>query len=126
MPIVADPAEQRRLVRRWTKGSHVPKGLSDLAIHMRPADRIALLYPAGLTRGALWALRTLAAHDRLPRNLPHPAEEMVAAQAYAAGLARGVALPPKAVFTPKLTGSIMAIYSAGVEHGALLVLEQAK
>jgi hypothetical protein len=126
MQLVDDPREQQKIVRRWTRGSRVPQALHDRAILLRPAERIALLYPAGVRRGVLFALRNLAAHDRLPRTLPHPTNELVAAEAYAAGVAKGVTPPPKAVFTQRVEGTIVTIFSAGAERGAMIVLEQAK
>ena len=124
MQLVDDPREQQKIVRRWTRGSRVPKELHDRAIHLRPAERIALLYPAGVKRGALFAIRTLAAHGRLPKRLRGMPDE--AAEAYANGIAQAVTLPPKAVFTQRVEGTIVTIFSAGAERGAMLVLEQAK
>jgi len=87
-----------------------------------PRERIQRIYPLGVARGALMALREVAKQGlRLPGGLKSAAGPP--AKAWARGLAIAAILPPKAAFSGGPAIAIPGIWHAGVERGILLVLQ---
>jgi len=126
LPIADDPQEQRRIVRLWARRARPPAKLVAKATGLRPAERIALLYPAGVRQGVLYALRAIDSQGiALPKDVPSW-RDTGTAEAWAEGIALAASLPPKAAFQQKVRDAIPTIYKAGVERGMILALAPLK
>ena len=115
--IPADPEEQARKARLIGRSTPVTRQLIDKACKLAPGQRVGLIFPLGVKRGALHILRIVAmTGKRLPIGI-HEGE------AWATGLAAGLPLPPRAAFSERRREGVAAMYRAGVERGVLAALE---
>ncbi len=87
-----------------------------------PRERIQRIYPLGVVRGVMMALREVAKQGlRLPGGLKTATGPT--ANAWARGVAAAAILPPKAAFDLSPPKAIRGVWHAGVERGILLVLQ---
>ena len=101
-----------------------PKSVLDRAMGMRPAERVAHVYPAGVRRGAIQGVRMLqSANVRLAKEMPPT--DVIRIEAWADGIAAAVTLPPKVIFGRDLARGISMIWKRGIERGILFAFERA-
>ena len=121
-PIPEGLLEQVQWAQRLAQHNKPLKAKIWRAASLRPAERIRLLYPLGVQKGAFEAMKVARAMPR--RRGQREPLDIGEADLWSGGLAAGITLPPKAMFhdrTVQLTCQM--VYYAGVRLGAMRALE---
>jgi len=121
-PIPDDPQEQLRWAQRLAQRNRPWRAKILAAVKLRPAERIRLLYPLGVHKGALETMKVARAMPR--RKGQREPLETGEADLWAGGLAAGITVPPKVMFKDTtVERTCQMIYYAGARFGALRALD---
>ena len=121
-PIPEDPCAHMQWAHRLVLRHPLARKEIETAATLRPAERIARLYPLGVRIGAFETMNAARAMPR--RRTGRRPLDIGEADIWAAGMAAGVTLPPRAMLRDKtIQQTCQKMYYAGMRAGAFRCLE---
>jgi len=114
-PIPQGAARQDEWARAVATGTKVEQMVSEKVLCLAPDERVQELFPKGVVIGVQLAVKAAEAEGRrIPAVIARDPK------AWAAGLAQGLPIPPKAAFGRGRLQSCVAILRSGIQLGIIL------